>query len=763
MIYDDKHDYAKAEAPNLRALAIREKALGPDHPDVARSLFNLAWLSKVKQDFAHAESLYKRALDIQEKALGPDHSEVATTLNDLAVLYNQQGNFDQSILVNQRVLAIREKALGPDDGGVAKALNNLARGYELKGDFTQAESLLRRALQIWEKALGADHPEVAFAVDGLARIFYSNGDYAAAEPLYLRALAIREKTLGPDHTEVATTLNNLALLYREKGDYAKAEPLIRRDLAITEKRLGPNHAFAAPSLINLARIHELQGSDDKAEPLYRRALDIQEKVLGPSHASLGMTLNRLGQLVAQKNGGDPAQAEALFHRALATLEKTVPDHPGIAASLSGLAALAERSGDRAQAEQYYERALAVQEKVYGPVHPEVAQSLERLAVLSRSNGDAARAVPLLARAYDIRERQLDHNLVLGSERQKLAYLKLFADDTDRAVSLHSSFAPRDPQALRLAFTTLLARKGRAVDATNDNVGSLRANASSRDRALFDRLSATRSQLAAVTLRGPSGTGAAYQRQLARLRDDVDKLEADVGARSAAFSAQLRPVTLEGVQAAVPDGAVLIEFVLYRPTDTATGSREAPRYAAYLLAHQGEAQWLDLGEAATIDRAVSAWRRALGDPARTDARRLARALDTIVMQPIRGLIGDARQLLISPDGQLNLVPFAALVDARNQYLVERYTISFLSSGRDLLRLQIPRESRGEAVIVAAPAFGEPALIGANRAGCSARRSTTRRCFSGRCPELPPKCAPSKACCRRRRSSPVNRPPRRRCGA
>ncbi len=65
VIYDDKHDYAKAEAPNLRALAIREKALGPDHPDVARSLFNLAWLAKMRQDFGHAESLY-RPLDSGE-------------------------------------------------------------------------------------------------------------------------------------------------------------------------------------------------------------------------------------------------------------------------------------------------------------------------------------------------------------------------------------------------------------------------------------------------------------------------------------------------------------------------------------------------------------------------------------------------------------------------------------------------------------------------------------------------------------------------
>ena len=713
VILDDKHDYAQAEAPNLRALAIREKTFGQDHPDVARSLFNLAWLASVKEDFATAESMYRRALDIQERALGPDHSEVATTLNDLALLYHEMGNYDESIRVNERVLAIREKALGPDDDGVAKALNNVARAYVNKGDYAQAESRLRRALLIWEKALGPNHPDVAIGLDSLAKVLYDGGDYAGAEPLMLRALAIQDKALGPDHTELANTLDLLAALYRERGDYAKAESLSLRDLAITEKRLGPNHAYVALTLVNLATTHELKGEYDKAEPLFRRALAIQETSLGPTHRAVGVTLNRLGQLVATTDR-DPAQAEALFQRALATLEKAVgADNPGTATSLSGLAALSEGKGDWAQAERYYRRALVIQEKTFGPAHPAVAQSLARLAALAQSNGDSTGAVSLLSRAYDIRERQLDHNLVAGSERQKLAYLNLFAEDMDRAVSLHAALAPRDPDAIRLAFTTILGRKGRAVDATSDNIATLRANAASQDRVLFDRLSAVRSQLATVTLRGPSGTSAAYQSQLARLREEVDRLEAGVGARSAEFRAQSRPVTLDAVQAAVPDGAVVIEFALYHPRDGTAGLARASRYAAYVLAHRGEAQWVDLGDAPAIDHDVSAWRRALGDPRRTDARRLARALDTHVMQPIRGLIGEARHLLISPDGQLNLIPFAALVDEQNRYLVEGYTISYLTSGRDLLRLQIPRESRSDTVIVASPAFGEPALMAANR--------------------------------------------------
>src|SRR5258705_80141 len=80
-----------------------------------------------------------------------------------------------------------------------------------------------------------------------------------------------------------------------------------------------------------------------------------------------------------------------------------------------------------------------------------------------------------------------------------------------------------------------------------------------------------------------------------------------------------------------------------------------------------------------------------------------------MQPVRGLVGSSRHLLISADGSLNVIPFAALVDEQSRHLVERFSISYLTSGRDLLRLQVARNSRTGPVVVADPAFGEPATI------------------------------------------------------
>ena len=133
---------------------------------------------------------------------------------------------------------------------------------------------------------------------------------------------------------------------------------------------------------------------------------------------------------------------------------------------------------------------------------------------------------------------------------------------------------------------------------------------------------------------------------------------------------------------------------------------SPRYAAYVLHPQGEPAWIKLGEAHEIDTAVHALREALRDPNRQDVKQLARALDAKLMQPVRQLLGATRMVLMSPDGPLHLVPFAALVDEQERYLLAQYRFIYLTTGRDLLRLQVKTEATQGPVVIADPTFSTP---------------------------------------------------------
>src|ERR1700680_1088770 len=131
-----------------RVLAIREKALGPDHPNVALSLNTLALLYRAQDRYANAEQLYVRSLAIYEKALGPAHPYIAASLQNLAALYDSLDRYADAEPLDKRSLAIYEKAFGAEHRDVAAALNSLAFHYYAQDRYADAEPLVRRTLEM---------------------------------------------------------------------------------------------------------------------------------------------------------------------------------------------------------------------------------------------------------------------------------------------------------------------------------------------------------------------------------------------------------------------------------------------------------------------------------------------------------------------------------------------------------------------------------------------------------------------------------------
>jgi len=101
--------YAEAEPLFKRALAIKEKAFGPDHPGVALGLSNLASLYNAQGRYGEAEPLHKRALAIMEKALGPEHPNVATSLENYAKLLRKTERDAEAEELEARGKAIRAR------------------------------------------------------------------------------------------------------------------------------------------------------------------------------------------------------------------------------------------------------------------------------------------------------------------------------------------------------------------------------------------------------------------------------------------------------------------------------------------------------------------------------------------------------------------------------------------------------------------------------------------------------------------------------
>jgi CHAT domain-containing protein/Tfp pilus assembly protein PilF len=647
-----------------------------------------------------------RAADERDVAL-----DEAYRLSTEAAALKEAGKYDEAIDRAQRALDAAEKARGPDDPYVADLDIRLALLLRSKGDLAKARPLAERALNISQRQLGAEDLQTADALNTLGLLYHSAQDNAKAEQCLEQALEITEKTLGPEHPSVIGLLMSLALQHEDRRDFARAVPELQRGLAIANKTLAPDAALSMMVLHDLGDAYLYLEELDNAERITRQAFERLAQKYGPDHPNLSNPLQNLGIIARQR--GHYSEALELFERAHRIRETTLgPQHPYTAAVLINIGNVHKDVGEFAKARDLYQRALDILEVSAGPYHQLTLMALANLSNVYRAEGDAVRAVEYQARVNQVVEKNIELNLAIGSERAKLAYAEGIGERTNSALSLHFRDAPDNRVAAELAVTVLLQRKARVLDAMTDSRTILRQRLGPGGQRLLDELGNVTANLAAAALNGPGKISPAeYAKQLASLEEQREKIEAEISRQSAGYYESSLAVTLSAVRAAIPPDAVLVEYATYHPFDPAardTGRKPLGelRYVVYVIPHEGEIRWKDLGDARSIDSAVGSLRQALRDPDRADVRKLSRTVHSKVVEPLAGLFGGARHLLLSPEGQLQLIPFEALLSENGRYLVQDYATTYLTTGRDLLRMQVARESGSPPLIVANPSFGAP---------------------------------------------------------
>jgi CHAT domain-containing protein len=634
----------------------------------------------------------------------------ARRLRTVALDQTRAARFGDARLALEQSISITEARRGPDDVFVGILLHDLVAGLLSTRDFTQAERIQRRALAIFDRSWGDGHPYSAMARLRLGVLLLYAGQRGQAETTIAAATQAIEKTVGTEHSWYAACLRAEASLRFNARDLDAAERVYLRAKATLERIRDDESASYTAVLNNLGLVYQEKGDLPRAEAHYRRALALTELLEGPDGYNISLYLQNLSTIARERKDYNTALAYAT--RALAIRQAYGgPDHVDMAPLLSNLAIVYRKLGVIPQAIEMFLRSFRLVERVVGPYHGNTLTAVGNVALVYWDTGEVAKAIPYQRRADAIVEKQLELNLAVGSERQKLAFVRSIAERTDRTLSMHLRAAPGDPDASTLAALVVLQRKGRVLDAMTDAFAAGRRLDDSHVRNVLNQWNSATSRLARLAFTTTEAvTPEERQRSIKALEIEKERLEAELS-QYGELRAQVQPVTLETVQAAIPEDAALLEFAVFRPFDPTAELPNTefgpPHYAAYVLHKSGRPLGIDLGPTAEINAAIDALRQALRDRSRTDVKARARTVYDLVMRPLQSLYGDASRLLVSPDGGLNLVPFDALVDDEGRYLIERHSISYLTSGRDLLRMQVPRTPRNHPVIVADPRYGEPA--------------------------------------------------------
>ncbi len=633
----------------------------------------------------------------------------ARTLSLQSHAERDAGHYGAALDLAQKALVLGKEALGSDDAYVGDLHAALGAMEFTQGNLEKAAAEFQRAVQLGEHAPGGSKQQLVRALLGLGNVYVNSNNYPKAEDALQRALKITQETQGSDGPGWANCLVAISSLHQHRGEYPRALTELQRALVIDRAWLKPDDPAIIKAMDSLGDLYYETHDFDHAVPVLQETLNLAEQRLGPNHPTVAHPLQNLG-IIARRREQYALALEYLWRAEKIRENAFGVEHIATASLLVNIANVYNTQGNYPKAIETYQRALAILEKAAGPYHEWTLITLSVLAKAYAAQGDPSHAMDYLVRMNEGAETNLSLNLAIGSEYERVAYADKLAWHTSFAITFNVAEAPHDPAAADLAALTILQRKGRAVDAVADSMTGLRRSLQPEDRKLLNELSDTTANLAKAALNGPGDRPAKeYQEQLETLQSKKEGLEVEISRRSAGYYQRTDAVTLSAVRKAIPTGSVLIEFAIYEPYNfrqSRPEERTAPRYVVYVIPGQGDVRWKDLGDAKAIDEAIDTYRQALRDPRRGDVRQLARELDEKLMQPVRSMGIEARHLIISPDGEQNLLPFEALVDEQGHYLIQNYAISYVTTGRDLLRMQIPRTARSEPVVVANPSFGVP---------------------------------------------------------
>jgi len=533
----------------------------------------------------------------------------------------------------------------------------------MRGDLAQAEIYLARTLAIQEK-LSPSGQGIVMNLWNYGELLLNRGDLAGAEAVLLRAKKILEK-IQPNSADFATTLHLLGAVADRRGDHDAAESLFRRELSLLEK-VEPNGRDIRERLTGLGKLALLQHQGGKAEELWRRALAISDK-LNPKGPKSAWCL--VGLAEAMRLQKRDSEAEELLQRALAIWQEINPEAIDAGAIHQELGILLLEQGNAGAAEAHLRTAISIHEKYRGPL-PESYQALARLQARQGQAEEAAASYLAAVDALEAQQMRLG-----GAQESQWLYGSSLGDLYFEAAELQIARA-RPQEAWKLVergrargFQRLLAQKDLRF------AKEIPAPLYAERRRLAAEYDRTQAALADWVPEQGTDKLEALQGRLRDLRLEQAESQERIR-RSSPRIASLEsstPLDLAAARSALDPGTVLLTYAVgesrsYLFVIEAEGV-PGPGLSFYSLPIGRE----------RLRKEVEAFRSLLSRPkSRLSAlQQRGRRLYDLLVRPAQPVLAKADRGLISPDGALHSLPFAALYSG-NRYLTELKPIHIVAS-------------------------------------------------------------------------------------
>jgi tetratricopeptide (TPR) repeat protein len=399
----------------------------------AKVLDTLGDLFRTLGAYDRAQPLLDEALALRERHLPADDPDLAVTLHHLGTLWCDRGELERAEPFFQRALEVRERRLGPDDPAVTDTLLHLGMLKTYADELDEAERLFTETLERRRRRLGDDHRDVGVARMALLTVYLERGDVVRAVPLGARVYAETRARAAERKMDNVVALLQQAIGAQMTGHPRDAVGPFRECLATVEQRLGHDHIYTALVLFQLALALDQSGQDEEAEGVYRECLGVARATAGLGHPKACVLIPAFGDLLRRR--GKAAEAEALFKELIAIQRPR--GHGRFAAdALLGYGDFL-RHFDRAADELAALReSVELFRRTGGPKRKLYVQALNELAGALGRHGKPAEAEPLLTEALPLaRRRYGDRHANTAVVMNTLAGARLDQGKTDGVEAL----------------------------------------------------------------------------------------------------------------------------------------------------------------------------------------------------------------------------------------------------------------------------------------------------------------------------------------
>lgn len=267
---------ARRQIITLRHLSSLPEAARNEWRESARSAFTVATDSLINS--AATLVAMERWVDVCGRWAGPDSPEVATALSELAVYHERHNNLLRAYELDQRAFDIRTRAFGPQHPEVAASLDRMS--FDLKrasGVVPLVFELCERSLEMWRRLCGEDSREYASSLHRRGNYRRTRNDMRAALEDFAAAENIFMRTDGASSHQVAEVLADRGVTLATDGKWREAEPLLRRALAIRRTLGGPPDELLALALVQMGVALRELGRYDEAATLLQEGVEVQEQ------------------------------------------------------------------------------------------------------------------------------------------------------------------------------------------------------------------------------------------------------------------------------------------------------------------------------------------------------------------------------------------------------------------------------------------------------------------------------------------------------